>query len=127
MSDPNTDSAAVPAPSDFIRDIVARHVAEGRYPRIHTRFPPASKVAFGRNSSALASLPCSSAVNFTASISHGTAGSFRNDSGRSRPAGRTPGAGTLYSGSTSTATSTVCWPPPVMMPLTGLTSAKSHP
>ncbi|HEX5220943.1 MAG TPA: glutamine--tRNA ligase/YqeY domain fusion protein [Verrucomicrobiae bacterium] len=29
-----------PAPSDFIRDIVAQHVAEGRYPRIHTRFPP---------------------------------------------------------------------------------------
>src|ERR1700676_3143563 len=29
-----------PAPSDFIRDIVARHVAEKKYPRIHTRFPP---------------------------------------------------------------------------------------
>ena len=29
-----------PAPSDFIRDIVAAHVAEGKYPRIHTRFPP---------------------------------------------------------------------------------------
>jgi glutaminyl-tRNA synthetase len=28
------------APSDFIRDIVAQHVAEHRYPRIHTRFPP---------------------------------------------------------------------------------------
>ncbi len=28
------------APSDFIRDIVARHVAEGKYPVIHTRFPP---------------------------------------------------------------------------------------
>ena len=28
------------APSDFIRDIVAGHVAEQRYPRIHTRFPP---------------------------------------------------------------------------------------
>ncbi|MGD0814606.1 MAG: glutamine--tRNA ligase/YqeY domain fusion protein [Verrucomicrobiota bacterium] len=28
------------APSDFIRDIVAAHVAEKRYPRIHTRFPP---------------------------------------------------------------------------------------
>jgi glutaminyl-tRNA synthetase len=27
-------------PSDFIRDIVARHVAEGKYPRIRTRFPP---------------------------------------------------------------------------------------
>ncbi len=31
---------APPAPSDFIRDIVAAHVAEGRYPKIHTRFPP---------------------------------------------------------------------------------------
>src|ERR1700734_4458908 len=29
-----------PAPSDFIRDIVAAHVAEKKYPRIHTRFPP---------------------------------------------------------------------------------------
>jgi len=29
-----------PAPSDFIRDIVARHVAEQRYPKIVTRFPP---------------------------------------------------------------------------------------
>ncbi|HVV02334.1 MAG TPA: glutamine--tRNA ligase/YqeY domain fusion protein [Verrucomicrobiae bacterium] len=29
-----------PAPSDFIRDIVRAHVAEGKYPRIHTRFPP---------------------------------------------------------------------------------------
>src|SRR5277367_5442355 len=28
------------APSDFIRDIVAAHVAEGKYPKIHTRFPP---------------------------------------------------------------------------------------
>src|SRR5580700_2896806 len=33
-------SAPPPAPSDFIRDIVAAHVAEGRYPKIHTRFPP---------------------------------------------------------------------------------------
>src|SRR6202012_4951164 len=31
---------AVAAPSDFIRDIVAKHVAEEKYPRIHTRFPP---------------------------------------------------------------------------------------
>ncbi len=30
----------VPTPSDFIRDIVTKHVAEGKYPRIHTRFPP---------------------------------------------------------------------------------------
>jgi glutaminyl-tRNA synthetase len=28
------------APSDFIRDIVAAHVAEKKYPQIHTRFPP---------------------------------------------------------------------------------------
>jgi glutaminyl-tRNA synthetase len=29
-----------PAPSDFIRDIVAMHVAENKYPKITTRFPP---------------------------------------------------------------------------------------
>jgi glutaminyl-tRNA synthetase len=29
-----------PAPSDFIRDIVAKHVMENKYSRIHTRFPP---------------------------------------------------------------------------------------
>src|ERR1035438_5163727 len=37
------ESKATPAPaapSDFIRDIVAAHVAEKRYPKIHTRFPP---------------------------------------------------------------------------------------
>jgi len=28
------------APTDFIRDIVAQHVAESKYPRIITRFPP---------------------------------------------------------------------------------------
>src|ERR1022692_459167 len=37
MSKPDNAPAA---PSDFIRDIVARHVAEHKYPRIHTRFPP---------------------------------------------------------------------------------------
>src|SRR3989441_7287726 len=31
---------AVAAPSDFIRDIVTKHVAENKYPQIHTRFPP---------------------------------------------------------------------------------------
>jgi len=31
---------AVCAPSDFIRDIVKGHVAEKKYPQIHTRFPP---------------------------------------------------------------------------------------
>jgi len=31
---------AAPAPSDFIRDIVAKHVVEKKYPQIHTRFPP---------------------------------------------------------------------------------------
>ncbi len=42
----NTDSKSkgatesAPAPSDFIRDIVTAHVAEKRYPQIHTRFPP---------------------------------------------------------------------------------------
>lgn len=34
-----TETAA-PTPSDFIRDIVAKHVDEKKYPRIHTRFPP---------------------------------------------------------------------------------------
>jgi glutaminyl-tRNA synthetase len=42
MAHPEThpENTAAPAPSDFIRDLVARHVAEGKYPRIHTRFPP---------------------------------------------------------------------------------------
>jgi glutaminyl-tRNA synthetase len=40
MTTPSPEQAAAPAPSDFIRDIVAAHVAERRYPRIHTRFPP---------------------------------------------------------------------------------------
>jgi glutaminyl-tRNA synthetase len=39
MSLENKETSA-PAPSDFIRDIVAAHVAEQKYPRIHTRFPP---------------------------------------------------------------------------------------
>ncbi len=38
--DHKTPETAAPAPSDFIRDIVAQHVAEKKYPRIHTRFPP---------------------------------------------------------------------------------------
>jgi len=37
----NNEHTPVPtAPSDFIRDIVARHVAEKKYPQIQTRFPP---------------------------------------------------------------------------------------
>jgi glutaminyl-tRNA synthetase len=41
MSNPNTGNPPPPAaPSDFIRDIVEKHVAEKKYPRIHTRFPP---------------------------------------------------------------------------------------
>ena len=36
----NEPAAPAPAPSDFIRDIVAQHVGEKRYPQIHTRFPP---------------------------------------------------------------------------------------
>jgi len=35
----NQDTST-PEPSDFVRDIVAQHVAEKRYPRIVTRFPP---------------------------------------------------------------------------------------
>jgi glutaminyl-tRNA synthetase len=38
-SNPNAPAAPA-APSDFIRDIVAAHMAEKRYPKIHTRFPP---------------------------------------------------------------------------------------
>jgi glutaminyl-tRNA synthetase len=34
------EAAPAAAPSDFIRDIVAAHVAEQKYPQIHTRFPP---------------------------------------------------------------------------------------
>ncbi len=40
MSDVTSASAATPAPSDFIRDLVAQHVAEKRYAKIVTRFPP---------------------------------------------------------------------------------------
>ena len=43
MSNSSTDQAAVDAPtapSDFIRDIVAKHVEEKKYPVIRTRFPP---------------------------------------------------------------------------------------
>ncbi len=36
----NETPAAPAAPSDFIRDIVAQHVADGSYPKILTRFPP---------------------------------------------------------------------------------------
>ncbi len=39
-AEPVTATGAAPAPSDFIRDIVAAHVAEKKYPQIHTRFPP---------------------------------------------------------------------------------------
>src|SRR5207244_732444 len=39
MSEPNIQNRP-PAPSDFIRETVAAHVAEGRYQQIHTRFPP---------------------------------------------------------------------------------------
>jgi len=37
MSSENKETAA---PSDFIREVVAKHVAEKKYPQIHTRFPP---------------------------------------------------------------------------------------
>jgi glutaminyl-tRNA synthetase len=39
MTEPGNGTATQP-PSDFIRDIVAGHVAEKRYPKIVTRFPP---------------------------------------------------------------------------------------
>ena len=37
MSEPANDQ---PAPSDFIRDIVAEDVRSGKHTQIHTRFPP---------------------------------------------------------------------------------------
>src|SRR3974390_3032929 len=40
MNNLNTKNPEPCAPSDFIRDIVAAHVAEKKYPQIHTRFPP---------------------------------------------------------------------------------------
>src|SRR5262244_4393670 len=40
IAGPPSAPAAEPRPSDFIRDIVTKHVAEGKYPQIHTRFPP---------------------------------------------------------------------------------------
>ncbi|HUA68648.1 MAG TPA: glutamine--tRNA ligase/YqeY domain fusion protein [Candidatus Saccharimonadales bacterium] len=36
----NPENKEPPAPSDFIRDIVEKHVAEKKYPQVHTRFPP---------------------------------------------------------------------------------------
>ncbi len=40
MTTPNPEKAPPDAPADFIRDIVAAHLAEKRYAQIHTRFPP---------------------------------------------------------------------------------------
>ncbi len=40
MTAENTAPTTPPPPSDFVRDIVAGHVAEKRYPKIVTRFPP---------------------------------------------------------------------------------------
>ncbi|MCI0537106.1 MAG: glutamine--tRNA ligase/YqeY domain fusion protein [Verrucomicrobiales bacterium] len=40
MAEPTKENPNLPPPSDFIRDIVAKHVGEKKYPRIHTRFPP---------------------------------------------------------------------------------------
>jgi glutaminyl-tRNA synthetase len=39
MLNANTENGP-PAPNDFIRDIVAAHVAERKYETVHTRFPP---------------------------------------------------------------------------------------
>lgn len=35
-----TEPTSTNAPSDFIRDIVAKDLSEGKYPQSHTRFPP---------------------------------------------------------------------------------------
>jgi glutaminyl-tRNA synthetase len=43
MTENNTNTSAgasAPAPSDFIRDIVAADLAAGKHTKIHTRFPP---------------------------------------------------------------------------------------
>jgi glutaminyl-tRNA synthetase len=40
MTAENNAPTTPPAPSDFVRDIVAGHIAEQRYPKIVTRFPP---------------------------------------------------------------------------------------
>src|SRR6476619_2579566 len=40
IASPSGAPVPEPRPSDFIRDIVTKHVAEGKYPQIHTRFPP---------------------------------------------------------------------------------------
>jgi glutaminyl-tRNA synthetase len=40
MSESIPATTTATGPSDFIRDIVAAHVKEGKYPKIHTRFPP---------------------------------------------------------------------------------------
>jgi glutaminyl-tRNA synthetase len=37
---PTATPAPANAPGDFVRDIVAQHVAEKSYPKIVTRFPP---------------------------------------------------------------------------------------
>lgn len=40
MTTPETTPAAEEPPTDFIREIVAADLAAGRYPAVHTRFPP---------------------------------------------------------------------------------------
>ncbi len=44
MTTPGTNTEAgaapAPAPSDFIRDLVAEHLRDGKYPQVVTRFPP---------------------------------------------------------------------------------------
>lgn len=40
MTTSKTEAKVEPAPSDFIRDIVADDSAAGKYQKIHTRFPP---------------------------------------------------------------------------------------
>jgi glutaminyl-tRNA synthetase len=39
-ANPAEANAPAPAPSDFIRDIVAENLKQGKYQKIHTRFPP---------------------------------------------------------------------------------------
>jgi len=40
MSNPNTDNSPARLPRLIYSHIVDKHVAEKKYPQIHTRFPP---------------------------------------------------------------------------------------